>query len=191
MKKIILAVSAILLSTSAFAQNFEFGVKAGLNLATMTKSDGAAKFRPGIHAGAFAEYVINDYVGVQAELLYSMQGTRVKEDGATGTLKLDYIVLPILAKIYVIEGLSVDLGPQFGYMVSAKAKEKVDGESSTINVYDDPSLKKFDVSVGMGLSYKLPYNLVVSARYNLGLTKIYDGEKTKNSVIQIGVGYRF
>lgn len=192
MKKIILAVAVVFFSTSAFAQHFEYGVKAGLNLATVTNTDGQAKFRPGIHAGAFAEYVINDYVGVQAELLYSMQGYRMKEDGATATVKLDYIVLPVLAKIYVVpEKLSLYVGPQFGYMVSAKIKAEVDGNSVTENIYDNDGLKKFDVSASMGLSYRLPYNLEVSAGYNLGLTKIGDGGDAKNSVIQIAVGYRF
>ena len=189
MKKIILVVSAVLLSTGAFAQQrgFEWGVKAGLNLANWTKTDDA-KFRPGLVAGVFGEYVINDFLGVQGELLYSMQGFKVKEDGETATNINDYLVLPILAKFYILEGLSVDIGPQFGYMLSAKVKYDGDSES----YYDEDGLKKFDVSVGMGLSYKLNFGLDVFARYNLGLTKIGDGDsKVKNSVINIGVGYRF
>lgn len=186
MKKIILAVSALLLSTGAFAQiGIQWGVKAGLNLATTTNTSNA-KFRAGINAGVFGEYVISDYVGVQAELLYSMQGTKSKTEAAgvtvSSTTKTDYINLPILAKLYILEGLSVDLGPQFGYMISAKVGDA--------DVYDNVD-KKFDVSFAMGASYKLPLGLDVFARYNLGLTKIFEGSDSKNSVIQIGVGYRF
>lgn len=184
MKKIILAVSIALLSTGAFAQGgFQWGVKAGLNLATITNVDDA-KFRPGLNAGVFGEYVINEFVGIQAELLYSMQG--YKFDGTSGktTAKFDYINLPILAKLYVLENLSVDLGPQFGYMVNEER-----GDMITPANYS--AAKDFDVSFAMGASYKLNFGLDVFARYNLGLTKINETGKAKNSVIQVGVGYRF
>lgn len=192
MKKIIILFSAIFFSMGAFAQEgFQWGVKAGLNLATLSNASDA-KFRPGLHAGVFGEYVINDFVGVQAELLYSMQGAKANEGGISATMKYDYINLPILAKLYVLEGLSIDLGPQFGYMVSAKAKGSAEGVSAEVSVYDEMD-NKFDVSFAVGASYKLPFNIDVFARYNLGLTKVLqeESEKFKNSVIQIGVGYRF
>lgn len=184
MKKLFFAAAAILLSTGAFAQSgIQWGVKAGLNLANVTNVTDS-KFRPGLNAGVFGEYVINDLFGVQAELLYSMQGYKIDLLGENNTAKMDYINLPILAKLYVLEGLSVDLGPQFGYMISAKINDT--------DVYDDLD-KKFDVSFGMGLTYKLNFGLDVFARYNLGLTKISNDndDKTKNSVIQVGLGYRF
>lgn len=203
MKKIILAVAAIFLTTGAFAQHFEYGAKTGLNLATLTKMDDF-NFRPGVYAGAFVEFVINDRIGVQAEFVYSMQGARnsnmsapmeatfAVDNDATLTYKLDYLTLPLLAKIYVFKGLSVDLGPQFGYMISAKQTDEIGNYSYTYNFYDEnETLKKFDVSAAMGLSYKLPFGLDISARYNLGLTKIGEDDDFKNSVIQFGVGYRF
>lgn len=189
MKKLFVVIAAVFVSTGAFAQHFEWGVKAGLNLATQTKVDDL-KMRPGLYAGAFAEYVIGDYVGVQAELMYSMMGAKAKYDGATATDKTDYIVLPIYAKLYILEGLSVDIGPQFGYMVSAKLKGTDGDASATVSYYDDVD-KKFDVSAVLGLSYKLNFGLDVSAHYNLGLTKLADGTDSKNGVIAIGVGYRF
>ncbi len=192
MKKIILLVAVLSLSASAaFSQGFEWGAKAGLNLAKITDEDDI-KMRPGFYAGVFAEKVVSDFFGVQGELLYSQMGAKAKFEGETSVTKHDYLVLPILAKFYVLEGLSVDLGPQFGYMLSAK--EKFDGETS--NYYDEDGLKKFDVSFAAGLSYKICGRFDVSARYNLGLTKIYDFEdmgdyKPKNGVISVGVGYRF
>ena len=205
MKKIILVALAAIVSTGAFAQKFEWGVKAGLNLAKITDSGDEAKMRTGLAAGVFGEYVINDLFGIQAELLYSMQGLMFKESEGDITikdvLKGDYINLPILAKFYVLEGLSVDVGPQFGYMVSLKntlsgiPAEFEDEDEGMVNgttdLYKEDGVKKFDISVGMGLTYKLNFGLDVFARYNLGLTKVSEGDKSKNSVIQVGVGYRF
>jgi len=191
MKKLTILAALIIMSASVFAQGIEFGAKAGLNLASQTKIIGSTKMCPGIYAGFFSDYTINNFFGIQGELLYSMMG--VKETGLDGLLggntitnKADYIVLPVLAKLYVAEGLSLDLGPQFGYMISAKKKSP----SGTINVYDGVD-KKFDVSFGMGLSYKLNAKFDISGRYNLGLTKIEDYSDSKNSVIQFGIGFRF
>ena len=106
MKKLSFLVVAVFLSTSVFAQGFEYGIKAGLNLAKQTKVDDL-KMRAGIYAGVFAESVINDFVGVQGELLYSMMGAKMKMNGYDTVDKTDYIVLPILLKLYVADRKSV------------------------------------------------------------------------------------
>lgn len=207
MKKISLSIFCVLVANVIFAQgSTEFGVKAGLNLANMHEF--SKNMRPGIHAGVFAEYTFNDFIGIQGELLYSMMGTRdnnflflanpyysysssvVK---AKATYKYNYIVLPVLAKLYVAKGLSLDLGPQFGYLISAKTEENIDGRLSTWNDYDYID-NKFDVAFAMGFSYKLSNRFDVSGRYNLGFTKLdkgYDDYNSKTNVIQFGIGYRF
>jgi hypothetical protein len=54
-----------------------------------------------------------------------------------------------------------------------------------------------DVTAAAGLSYSFAEDFVVSVRYGLGLTKIFkEGvspfpAKSKNSVIQLSVGYKF
>jgi len=202
MKKVFLALAAVVLSTGAFAQGafdqMEWGVKAGLNLANVTKWDGSMK--PSIYLGAFAEFRINDYLGIQPEVLYSRQGSYDKIDGTKFWMRMNYLNIPILAKIYLLDELSLDLGPQFGILLNAKMRYKDDDGSGTRDVDD---LKNFDVSFPIGLSYRIG-NFDISARYVLGLTKVgvptignlpffgnKDVKKAKNSVIQIGAGYRF
>lgn len=187
MKKIILAAAALLMcSASAFAQNsFDWGVKAGLNLATVTKSDGDMK--PSIYAGVFAEFLlVEDYLTLQPELIYSRQGVK---DGDM-KMRLNYFNIPVMFKLWLVDGLTLDLGPQFGIMLNSKMRWKEDGKTHTETI---DGLKNFDVSVGMGLSYRFIESMDVTARYNLGLTKLndVDGSKAKNGVIQVGVGYRF
>ena len=201
MKKILFIVAATLfVSTGAFAQRkdygFEWGVKAGFNLTNITDLS-EAKFMPSFAAGLFGEYVFNDYLGVQAELLYALEGFKtgdlveftdfVFEDGND---KRGYIQLPIFAKLYVLDGLSIDVGPRFGYAVSAKvsADGGVDGLK---NYYDSENFNKFDVAAVLGASYKFRFGLDVFARYNLGFTKVWDDMDYKNRSILIGVGYRF
>lgn len=179
---ILLAAVLTMSVSAAFSQGLEWGAKAGLNLAKFSKVDDL-KMRAGFHVGVFAEKVVSDFFGVQGELLYSQMGAKVKILDVSSTTKYDYLTLPVLAKFYVLEGLSVDLGPQFGYMISAKQDKK--------SVYDGIDGKyKFDTSFGMGLSYKIGGCFDVTGRYLLGLTKLGESD-SKNSVIQFGVGYRF
>ena len=217
MKKIILLVFCISTSTLIFAQSTEWGVRTGANLASQTTDVFSDKVRPGIYAGLFAEHRFNRFLGVQCELLYSMMGgrisygvsgnyygpygygdgTEVTHTDVTATDKTNYIVLPVLTKFYVLKNLSFDLGPQFGYMISAKERIEAEGlnENTSIN-YDYTSNyynrvdRKFDVSLGVGFSYRLNRRFDISARGNFGLTNISDNSKMKNNVMQLGVGYR-
>ena len=92
MRKLILASVMMLMATAfSFGQmDIGFGPKIGLNLTNMTNSN--MRIKPGIVVGAFANMRINDYLGVQPEILFSMQGTK-KNDY---TLKMNYSILPDL-----------------------------------------------------------------------------------------------
>ncbi len=195
MKKILLFAVVAMMSTSAFAQ-WSYGVKGGLNLASLTNHDQIygddAKMKAAYYFGAFAEYQINDFVAVSPELVFSSQGQAFKYDEAKGSMRLNYLNLPILAKISLIDKLTLDLGPQFGFLVNAAEMVKFDGEKFKESNTDD--INKFDIGFAMGLTYDLGPCLV-QARYNLGFTDVIkDNEfddKFKNNVLQIGVGYRF
>ena len=191
MKKLFLAVVAMMVSATTFAQN-EVGQltiqpKVGVNIANITDSDGADP-RIGLAAGAEFEYGLTDNIGLSAGVLYSMQGFKTTEDGADCTLKLDYLNVPILANFYVAKGFAVKLGVQPGFKLSSKAKFKGSGGSKEVEVED--GVKSVDLSIPVGLSYQYQ-NIVFDARYNWGVTKIVDDVDSKHSVFQITVGYKF
>ena len=116
-----------------------------------------------------------------------MQGAKAKTPLATVTQKLDYINVPITANVYVVKGLAVKLGLQPGFKVSDKAS--VDATHGG-QIAVPGKAKSFDLSVPVGLSYEYK-NFQLDARYNWGLTKVYEGSKAKNSVFQITLGYKF
>ncbi|WP_304158004.1 porin family protein, partial [Mesonia mobilis] len=172
-----------------------------------------ADSRTGLHIGAIAELMLTESFSIQPELLYSMQGAKSEysdsytEMGVTVTesgeaeLKLDYIVLPILAKYYITEGFSVQAGPQVGFLMSAKAEGDYTAtamgtsvsESFSEDVKDELSTVDFGVSAGLG--YDLDMGVFFQARYYLGLSNIYDVESdnfsVQNNVLQVSVGYKF
>lgn len=185
----------------------------GLNIFTLTGSGN--KTRAGLAAGVEAEYGVAENFGVTFGALYSMQGTK-QDDSDSGVrtgikVNLDYINIPILAQYYVIPGLAIKAGVQFGFVVRNKVKldtaiTGVGGfsEEGSVNEFldafksipeahipADAKLNKFDFAIPVGLSYEY-HNFVLDARYNIGLSKtIKSADKGKNSVFQITLGYKF
>lgn len=192
MKKSFLIIAIIVFGlTNLNAQEVKFGAKAGLNLASITgdETDGIES-RTAFHVGAVAEISVSDKFSVQPELLYSAQGAKDSFEGIDVDAKIDYLNLPIMAKYYVAEGFSLELGPQVGFLLSAKAE----GGGESIDFKDET--KGIDFGANFGVGYKLESGLNFGARYNLGLSNINDGEdsddfKNQNSVIQLSVGYFF
>lgn len=196
MKKIILMVITVFTFGFVNAQekaDMAFGVKGGLNISTITNADvdGVnSKSLIGFHVGFFGEFMISNKFAIQPEVLYSAQGTELEFEGVSGDLKLDYITIPVMAKYYVADAFSIELGPQIGFLVSAKAKSG--GESEDVK----DELKSTDVSLNFGAGYDITPNFMIGVRYSFGLTRLQDeifpGEdESKNSVFQISVGYKF
>lgn len=195
MKKIIL--SAIALGAFSFAAqaqtpDLKLGAKAGVNLANITNAE--ADMKTGFHVGVLAEIFINEKFSVQPELLYSSQGAKSKVEGIEYKSSLDYINIPIMAKYYVMDGLSVQAGPQVGFLV--KAEDEISGgiASGTRDIKDE--LQSVDFGINLGAGYELPMGVFFDARYNLGLSKINKESESgmkdlKNGVFQISVGYKF
>ena len=110
---------AIMSFSSMNAQEVNFGIKAGLNLAGLNGSEDLDDYdlRTSFHVGAVAEIGISEKFSFQPELLYSSQGAKAEESGFKATIKLDYLNLPLIAKYYVAEGFSVEAGPQIGFLL--------------------------------------------------------------------------
>ncbi|MDR2065913.1 MAG: PorT family protein [Prevotellaceae bacterium] len=202
---------ALLGIATANAQ-IKFGAKAGVNLSTFTNTEDA-KMKFGFHAGGFAEFMISNRISIQPELLYSTQGAiysysysyldENEEDDIINvdvdeTINLDYINLPVLLKVKLIEGLSLEVGPQIGFLLSAKNKleEKENGVkvlSETEDIKDQ--YKTFDVTAVLGLSYTFAEKFIAGVRYNFGLTTVIkqaeENHNPKNGIIQISLGYKF
>ncbi len=191
MKKLLLIIAVFALVFNANAQEIKFGVKAGINFATIAGDEtDDLKSKTTFHIGAVVEIPISDSFSIQPELVYSSQGAKVDDNNSDVELKLDYINLPIMAKFYVSEGFSLEAGPQVGFLMSSKIEE--DGESEDLK----NETSGIDFGLNLGLGFKMETGLNFGARYNLGLSNIWDFEdsdnfKNQNSVLQIFIGFTF
>ena len=189
MKKLILLVAIALIGFNVNAQGVDFGVKAGANFANIggDETDDYGS-RTSFHFGVTAGIAVSDNFSVQPELVYSSQGATFDFEGIDGDVQLNYLNLPIMAQFQVADGFSVEVGPQFGFLMSANLK--VDDEEEDIK----DELKGLDLAAGIGVNYAMASGLNFGARYNLGLSNVNDGDddiKNQNNVIQVSIGYRF
>ena len=137
MKKIVLVATALLLGVSTNAQNavgsWSLQPKAGINVATMTNDDDA-KIRVGLVAGAELEYQASPLLSISAGALYSQQGAKAKVEGIDGTIKMDYVNVPILANFHVAQGLAVKVGIQPGFLINDKVEVSANGVSAEVEL---------------------------------------------------------
>lgn len=179
MKKLLLS---LLFLTGAFtinAQSVKFGVKGGLNFATLRGENLDVDSRTGFHVGGVAELKFSDKFSLQPELLYTELGTK----NSTNELRLNYISLPVMAKYYVIDGFSLEAGPQFSFLV----KDEVETPTATI----DPQTEDFDLGLNVGLGYTFNNGLFIQSRYTLGITPVQESPDVKNGAFQLSLGYQF
>ena len=196
MKKLLLMAAIVLSSLGVKAQTepgtFTLMPKVGLNMATLGLDE--YKMKAGAVAGVEAEYRATNLIGVSAGVLYSMQGTRWSKGDYSDKYLMDYINIPILANFYVWKGLSLSVGIQPGFLVSAKNKwdEGEDGDGD-IDIKD--GCESFDFSIPVGASYEWN-DFVLGVRYNIGVTDTFkdvaeDSDNGKNGVLAITLGYKF
>lgn len=191
---VVLAVVGVLGATEARAQD-RGGVRIGLNLANLSGNDSAdldnTKVRTGIVAGLFGVVPVNDHFAFQPEVLFSQQGAKVEEGSDEGTIKLDFIQIPLLARIRLGMNPSSPVhalvGPSFGF----RTKAEVEADGQTEDIKDD--VEKTDVGIVAGVAINAG-PAVIDVRQTWGLRnldKSGDGSKVKNRVFSISAGIRF
>ncbi|MEO6852272.1 MAG: porin family protein [Mucilaginibacter sp.] len=191
MKRVSFVFLCLAFTMASHAQ-LRFGVKAGLNLANISVSDASGvsySMKPDFHAGVLVAIPLLGKLSLQPEVVYSGQGSDVKEGGQKGKYNLQYVNVPVLVRYEIMSGLNIETGPQLGLLLGAKVK--ADGGAST-DIKNE--LKTADFGWTLGASYLLPLNLGFDVRYNLGLTntvKDSGNGSIKNGVLQVGLFYLF
>ncbi len=200
MKKILLSTIAVTLFVfTAVNAQVTSGFKAGINFSDVSSfefsNDGSSTAntienqldarRTGYFVGFLVDIPLTDKLSFVPEFIFSQQGKNLE------SFRIDYLNLPLGLKLD-INNLYVNVGPQVGVRVWNPDRS---GEFAN-----------FEASAFGGLGYSFKSNIFIEARYTLGLTDIFqDNYRTtfnsgggttlsnfegKNTVIQLGIGYR-
>jgi len=192
MKTKLSALLSLLLFTQAAMAQFHLGVKGGVNI---TKVDGKAfkdEFRYGYHLGGFAEIGLGGKLGIQPEVLWSQNQTRVDSsfsDVYENSLQisnyqdvtLNYLSIPVLLNYKLGSLMSLQAGPQFGILLD---------QSKTLLQNGQEAFKKGDFSLVGGAQIHIA-KIRLQGRYFVGLNNISDvsdQNKWNNQGFQLSVG---
>ena len=182
--KILTLFFFLLIIKSSFSQKFDLGIKSGSNFATQNiKSISGTKSITGLHLGIFTYIKLPLVFGIQPELQYSMQGTKIN---STTIRNIDYLNVPLLVRSS-IGPMNIHFGPQFGILTGAI------NEISGIPTDIKDKLLKRDFSLVFSVSVEPVDRFIFSARYVKGLKNISDDDPfandTKNTTFQFSFGY--
>lgn len=220
MKAITILSASVLLATNLiFAQTqptVKFGIKAGANLHTLTGSSVSSnETKVGGYGGLSTNFFISSKVKLQADALYSMQGTKwetqlpnfpvvTTDREIQQDINLEYINIPVVVQYEFGNGFYAEAGPQFGVLLSAKDKMTTTDTdrivpsvpvTTTVSVTNDvkPLFQNTDFSGVVGVGYKIASGLDFNARYNIGFNDVAKAPsvQAKNSVFSVGAGYYF
>jgi Outer membrane protein beta-barrel domain len=209
MKKIYLLPIAALLFTTAGAQGLGLGVKAGYNFVNITNvSSVNAQSKSGFHLGAFfSPGQGKKIIGFRTELIYSRQGYDFKTGTKSGTVDLDYLLLPQMVTLNVGKLIQLQAGGQLAFLLNAKADSTVSGGplgeyQQVIDFYN-----RIDYGLTAGAEVHPYKGLLLGARYNIGLSNLFKSQPAgagpnpsfisslsslnfKSNVIQVFAGWR-
>ncbi len=184
-----------IISSNGIAQ-ISLGGKAGINISNLAVKDLPAEFEDGtnssigFHFGLFGEFKLSEQLSASTELLYTKRGTKSDDDVR---INLNYIEVPILLVYYPLDRVGIELGPNFGYLLSANAVSN-DSKGDLNDVYDT----NFDFGISAGFKIEAYQNVLFFARYYYGLTKVVEVFFTQDEIaseynrsVQLGLGYRF
>jgi hypothetical protein len=168
MKKLIAAIAlSVFAFVNANAQSVAF--KAGYTHSDIIVSPEPANiFTPKetFHAGIVIKDIkLTDKIGLQPELLYSMQGFKV---AGVGNVGIHYLSVPLLVTFPVTNGLELQVGPQVSYMVNSRVGVVSDLFSITYNGL----FHNIDAGAVAGMEYKASENVSIGGRYYLGMTDV-------------------
>lgn len=174
-------------AVGAYAQGISGGLKAGANFSNQVYSGGgfsaSADARTGFHVGGYLNVGFSETFSLQPELLYNSVGAKLGDT----QFKTDYLSIPVMIKYNPAAIFNIHAGPQFGFLMSAKADDE-DAKDG---------LKGLDLGIGVGAGVDLPMGLGITARYVMGLSNISEEADdassdltVKNTAFQVSLSYK-
>lgn len=179
MKNLIAFAIIFLIAMSAMAsEKLHFGATAGLNLANLTSEDedDETAMKMGFNLGLVMNYELAPMFSLQPGILFSMKGA--KSDETDASVALNYIEVPVLAKVTPVKSANFDFGFFAGPYLGIKLSEAFyDENGDKIEIPD--TLEDWYTTTDFGLSFGLgagvPLGLMklgLNAGYSLGLSNV-------------------
>ena len=198
MKRIYLFIVMVFLGLNVYAQDNGFGVRAGVNIASMTNYNS----KVGFHVGGLYRLQLSSNTPIFFEpgVMLQFKGGKITREGTSSTLNLAYVEIPA-AFAYRIQlndtwAIQPAVGPYFAFGISGTLKQSFMGQTQSGDLFgSNGALKRGDVGLKIALGV-LINRVYVGAGYDLSfvnLPKTYTkgDPKLRNGSFYISAGYNF
>lgn len=153
------------LATTASAEDFTMGLEAGVGASMFpppaAESGETIALAPGAVVGFYAVIPILKSVSFVPELLYVQKYSRRTLGSSKTDLRVEYVELPLLAKMSLFWGWYIAEGVSLGFPVQMR------GLAPNLAQITSP-----DVSIVMGGGHNIGKKLVIEFRYESGLRRV-------------------
>ena len=200
---------SLLLGDKLNSDGLEFGLEGGINwtnISGMETNDFARKWNLGFYFDIRMKNQWSFYTGVLVKAnmgvdkltdndLEFLEATVYKDFDDPNKLaegdysqKMNYFLVPALAKYTFKNNIYAEAGPQFGLMYKAwvEFESDIDGREAIIMEANKDKISRIDAGLMGGIGYKFRKGpgWTLGAKYYYGLVNVYkDGPDTKNSSI--------
>jgi hypothetical protein len=189
----------LLLPLAGFSQ-LKVAVKAGLNFANITEAAGInANSRTGYMIGGYISQKPKKLLGFRSEIILSRQGYDYKTNTNTGTVNLDYLLLPQLITVNFGKKVQLHAGLQAAFLLNAKVDSSGNGNGSLFDYFN-----RFDYGFAGGAELSPISGFFIGARVNVSFNNVnkeapmggnwpnfLPKTDVKNNVVQLYAGWRF
>lgn len=190
---------SILLGDKLNSGNLEFGLEGGYNFANVSGFESNSSLN-NFNLGFYFDIKVKEnwwfYTGVLVKA--NLGANKLSETDlerlemtiydAPGTYsqKLNYFIVPTLAKYKFKNRIYLEGGPQFGLLHKAWVEYNSDigGRDARIKEYNKSKVNIFDVGVTIGTGYRLTNKIsgmTIGVKYYYGFTNVYKEESGTNN----------
>ncbi|MES2798018.1 MAG: porin family protein [Bacteroidota bacterium] len=196
LKKSTILFALLFISAKAMnAQTLSIGPMVGVNVSSVTDSYNT-KGLVGASLGGFANYSVNEHIGIGVKILYSQLGTAFTD--VTLIHRLNYVQIPVTGIYYFGQAgdkfrPKIFAGAYYGSLLKATLKNG----DEVLNLDGQTTYNKVDIGAlgGIGFNYLVGSRtwLNVDAGYNQGFSDLTRNTDTahKNSALSLNVGISF
>lgn len=168
------------------------GIRGGASLYNLGGDDGSNSDytnRVGFHAGVYTTLFMTDRIALEPGVYYSVKGTQ-NDDFVDSRAIFNYVEVPVLLRLYPLEGFNIFAGPQVSFLSNSKFEGDFFGSTVTL---DPDAVTKTDFAVVLGVGYNLPKGFNVQGSYDLGLTPVFKDSDADvyNRGFKLSLGYTF
>lgn len=177
-----LVLIALMLSCQLQAQ-VKAGLRAGVNYGDLTQL--LPKYGNGFHAGTYLKFSLAGVLELEPGIQYSVRKFDVHPGYPGNSLHLNYIDVPILARMGLLPFVDIFAGPQASVLVGKKYKGGGQFDRTT-------EFHEQELGALVGIAINLPLGINIQGSYDFGLSNpVHNGYEIKNRIFKISLGKDF